>query len=172
MQNQIPFAAMPVPPKPKTSGCVWAGCATLLVFFISVVLLMLMVTAIGPIVPGSGPTGSQPKTPVEDEYGAKPTPTFWSGAPKAAVDYVKGKMNDPDSFKVVSVTEPVRDETSNGIKCWSVRMKYSGTNAFGGRVSAEYYFWILNDLVLEVMTEKQLQRSVDKELEREAEREK
>lgn len=154
MQNQIPFAVIPQPPKPRTFGCAAAGCVTALLFFISVVFLMLLVTAVGPIMPSGGSPVSQPKK-AEDEYGAKPTPG-WSGAPRAAVDYVKEKMNDPDSFKLVSVTEPVQDVTSNGIKCWSTKMRFSGTNAFGGRVTNEYYFWILSDLVLEVMTEAEL----------------
>jgi hypothetical protein len=63
---------------------------------------------------------------------------------KSATAYLRERMKDPDSLKIIewgkleAVPEKDREKHSFMKEAyWVIRVKYSGTNSYGGRVSTE-----------------------------------
>lgn len=76
----------------------------------------------------------------EKSRGPKPQQSAWDGVPTAVRAWMEKNANDPDSIEYI--------ETSDLVPMgfvWVARVKYRGTNAFGGKVVEERYFHIVGD---------------------------
>lgn len=75
--------------------------------------------------------------------GEQPEQSEWDGSVKAVEDYVKSNANDASSIDFIewSKVSPIGDY-------WVVRAKFKGSNALGGIVTVNKWFYIQNNKVV------------------------
>lgn len=94
----------------------------------------------------SAPVASvPPPEPIDPIRGAKPRYSPWDGSCTPCEEYVKPRMNDPDSYEHVRSTMPMAQG-----KNWVVDMAYRGKNGFGAKVLQANRFLIHDGKVVQV----------------------
>lgn len=77
--------------------------------------------------------------------GDQPDQSEWDGSVEIVEDFVKANAHDASSVKFLEWSK-VSEFGSN----WIVRAKYKGTNAFGGVITENAWFYIQNDAVVKM----------------------
>ncbi|MCE5320650.1 MAG: hypothetical protein LLF93_06070 [Bacteroidales bacterium] len=75
--------------------------------------------------------------------GDKPEQSEWDGSVKVVKDFIKENANDASSIKFLEWSK-----VSAFDKFWIVRCKYKGTNALGGVITENVWFYIQNNQVI------------------------
>jgi hypothetical protein len=79
--------------------------------------------------------------------GTQPTLRAWDGGVDCVDKYLKNVLNDYDSSEYVEWS-PVTKIKVKGQPYWAVRLRLRATNAFGGKIMKDTYYFIRHDRVV------------------------
>jgi hypothetical protein len=68
------------------------------------------------------------------QAGEEPEPSVWDGHINLIDDYIKNRINDPDSYRFVQCWKPQLTKV-NGQWSWQVKYVFRAKNAFGGVIT-------------------------------------
>lgn len=90
------------------------------------------------------------EVPTKDEgLGDEPETSAWDGSVKEVKDYLRPRMKDEDSLKILETWAPKKINVA-GVEYWGVRCRWKAKNSFGAYDTRDDVFFIRGGRVVDV----------------------